>query len=246
MMMRASSASALTKVAWLEHPHLTLLLLTPLLWQICKMLKKTKTKTMMISEASRRPPQHLLCLMIKGKKYQLKLEGLALLCSVLFYPKNWIVQFCSAEFLSIFSLSCNSGPEDMLYCVNFGVQACNMFVDLNYACSCVLVISYHFNVLFMQICMCEYLKIIGVCFLVNMLSLEKPDVSVFMVLLIKPDDPVSQTGLFGFWRLSICFSKFYLLRSSHHVHHVIHVHTHTHNCCTYRMHRYRGSSLGFS
>jgi hypothetical protein len=36
----------------------------------------------------------------------------------------------------------------------------------------------------------------GVCFLVNMLSLEKPDV------------PVSQTGLSGFGRLSICFSKF--------------------------------------
>jgi hypothetical protein len=66
----------------------------------------------------------------------------------------------------------------MLYCVNFGVKACNMFVKLNYACSCVLVISYPFHVLFMQIYMCECLEIIGVCFLVNMLSLEKLDVSV--------------------------------------------------------------------
>jgi hypothetical protein len=34
--MRALVASTLTVVAWLEHPHLTLLLLTPLLWQIHK------------------------------------------------------------------------------------------------------------------------------------------------------------------------------------------------------------------
>jgi hypothetical protein len=66
----------------------------------------------------------------------------------------------------------------MLYCVNFGVKPCNMFVNLNYACSWVLVISYHFHVLLMQICMCKCLKIIGVCFLVNMLSLEKSDVTV--------------------------------------------------------------------
>jgi hypothetical protein len=46
----------------------------------------------------------------------------------------------------------------MLYCMNFGVKACNIFVYLYYACSCVLVISYHFHVLFMQICMCESLK----------------------------------------------------------------------------------------
>jgi hypothetical protein len=34
----------------------------------------------------------------------------------------------------------------MLYCVNFGVKACNMFVNLNYACSGVLVISCHMYV----------------------------------------------------------------------------------------------------
>jgi hypothetical protein len=96
----------------------------------------------------------------------------------------------------------------MLYCVNFGVKACNMFVNLNYACSCILVISYPFHVLFMQICMCECLEFISVCFLLNMLSLEKKDVPVFVVLLTKLDDPVSQTGLSGFGRLSICFSKF--------------------------------------
>jgi hypothetical protein len=67
----------------------------------------------------------------------------------------------------------------MLYYVNFGVKADNMFVNFNYACSCVLVISYLFHVLFMQIYMCECLKIIGVYFLVNMLSLKKTECSSF-------------------------------------------------------------------
>jgi hypothetical protein len=79
----------------------------------------------------------------------------------------------------------------MLYYVNFGVKACNMFVNLNYAFSCVLVISYPFHVLFMQICICECLKIISVCFLINMLSLQKLDVLIFVALLTKSDDPVS-------------------------------------------------------
>jgi hypothetical protein len=116
------------------------------------------------------------------------------LCSVLFYLKkiglfgfaNRTVQFYLVEFLSIFSFPCNSGLEDKLYCVNIGVKACNMFVNLNYACSCVLVISCHFHVLFMKICMCECLEIIGICFLVNMLSLKKLNVSIL------------ETGCFNF------------------------------------------------
>jgi hypothetical protein len=135
--------------------------------------------------------------------------------SILFF----CVQFCSVwkklDYLILPSrifiyllFPSNSGLEDMLYCVNFDVKDCNMFVNLNYARSCVLIISYPFHVLFMQICMCECLKIIGVYFLINMLRLEKPDVSVFVVLLTKPNDPVSHTGLSGFDRLSICFSKF--------------------------------------
>jgi hypothetical protein len=78
----------------------------------------------------------------------------------------------------------------MLYYVNFGIKACNMFVNLNYVCLCVLVISYPFHALFIQICICECLEIIGVYFLVNMLSLKKSDVSVFMALLTKLNDPV--------------------------------------------------------
>jgi hypothetical protein len=121
---------------------------------------------------------------------------------------NRTIRFCPTEFVSIFSLPRNSGLKDMLYCVNFGVNVCNMFLNLNYACSCILVIFYTFHVLFMQICMCECLNIIGVCFLANMLSLEKSDVPIFVALLTKSNDPVFQTGLSGFGRVSICFSKF--------------------------------------
>jgi hypothetical protein len=117
-------------------------------------------------------PNTFWCLMTNGEKYQLKLEGLAPLFSVLLCMENRTVQFCPVEFLSIFSLPCNNGLDDMLYCVNFGVKACNMVMNLNYACSCVLVISYPFHFLFMQICMFECLEIIVVCFLINMLSLK--------------------------------------------------------------------------
>jgi hypothetical protein len=68
-----------------------------------------------------------------------------------------------------------------LYCANLGVKTCNMFVNLNYAYSCVLVISYPFHILFIQICMYECLEIIGVCFLINMLSLEKLDVPILEI-----------------------------------------------------------------
>jgi hypothetical protein len=68
--MRALADLALTMVAWLEHPHLTLLLLTPLLREIREMLKKVKMTTM--SEASRRPPQHFLVLNNKGGEILIK------------------------------------------------------------------------------------------------------------------------------------------------------------------------------
>jgi hypothetical protein len=118
---------------------------------------------------------------------------------------NRIVQFCPVEFLSIFSLPCNSGLEDILYCVNFVVKACNMFVNLNYACSCVLVISYPFHVLFMQICMCECLEIIDVCFLVNMLSLEKSDIPVLETACSGFCGFADKTGRSGFLNWTIRF-----------------------------------------
>jgi hypothetical protein len=59
-------------VAGLEHPHLTLLLLTPLLRQIHKILKKVKMKTTTMSEASRRHPQYFLVLNDKGGEISIK------------------------------------------------------------------------------------------------------------------------------------------------------------------------------
>jgi hypothetical protein len=94
--------------------------------------------------------------------------------------------FAQQNFYLSFLFPYDNGLDDMLYYVNFGVKACNMFVNLNYACSCILVISYPFHVLFMQIYMCECFKITGVCFLVNMLRMEKPYV------------PVLKTGCFNF------------------------------------------------
>jgi hypothetical protein len=55
---------------------------------------------------------------------------------------------------------------------------------------------------------------------------KKTGCSFFVVFLTKPNDPSYQTGLSSFDRLNIWFSIFYLLWSSYHVHHVIHVHTH--------------------
>jgi hypothetical protein len=62
--------------------------------------------------------------------------------------------------------------------------------------------------IYANIYVCECLEIVDVCFLVNMLNLENPDVPVFEVLLTKPDDLISQIRLSDFDRLSICFFKF--------------------------------------
>jgi hypothetical protein len=64
-----------------------------------------------MSEASIRPPNTFWCLMTKGEKYQLKLEGLNLLCSVMFCLKKSdcpVLQtelsgFAQQNFSSIFS-----------------------------------------------------------------------------------------------------------------------------------------------
>jgi hypothetical protein len=61
MEMQASAASALTMVARLGHPHLTLLRLIPLLWLILMMMKEKKAmnKIKSMSETSQRHPRHL-------------------------------------------------------------------------------------------------------------------------------------------------------------------------------------------
>jgi hypothetical protein len=82
--MRALATLALTMVAWLEHPHLTLLLLTLLLRQIHKILKKATMKMTMMSEASRRPPNTFWVLNDKGGEISIKAWKFSSLCSVLF------------------------------------------------------------------------------------------------------------------------------------------------------------------
>jgi hypothetical protein len=53
----------------------------------------------------------------------------------------------------------------MLYYVNFGVKADNMFVNFNYACSFVLVISYLFHVLLCKYICVNALKLLVYIFL---------------------------------------------------------------------------------
>jgi hypothetical protein len=68
-----------------------------------------------------------------------------------------------------------------------------------------------------------------------------PDVPVFVVLLTKPDDPVSKLDcpiLVDLAYVSpILFVVFLLSCASRNTC------SHTQNCCTYQMHRYRGCSL---
>jgi hypothetical protein len=74
----------------------------------------------------------------------------------------------------------------MLYYVNFGVKACNMFVNLNYACSCVLVISYPImSYLCKYVCvnalkLLVYVSLSICCVWKNrMFQFQKPDVPIF-------------------------------------------------------------------
>jgi hypothetical protein len=120
--MRALAASALTMVAWLEHLHLTLLLLTPLLWQIHKMLKKAKMKTTTMSEASRRPPQHFLVLNDKGGLISIKASRPSsfVFSSVLSEKTelssfaNQTIRFWPAKLIIYLFTSCFSGLEKYL------------------------------------------------------------------------------------------------------------------------------------
>jgi hypothetical protein len=102
--MQALAASTLTMVAWLGHPHLTLLLLTLLLRQIHKILKKA---TMMMSEACRRPPNTFWVLNGKGGEISIKAWKLS---SIVFSSvlsgkiglsgfANRTIRFCLAELI---------------------------------------------------------------------------------------------------------------------------------------------------
>jgi hypothetical protein len=79
--------------------------------------------------------------------------------------------------------------------VNSVLRLVLSYLNLNYACS---YYSLSFHGLFIQICMLVLLGMSDVMFLVNMMCLKKwtvrfykPDVTIFVVLLTKLDDPVS-------------------------------------------------------
>jgi hypothetical protein len=83
-------------------------------------------------------------------------------------------------------------------CERLCVKACNAYLNLNYACFLFHDILYLIHVNFMQICIFECMKYNDECFLINMLSLEKSEVTILLVLpgktgcsgLPKPDGPV--------------------------------------------------------
>jgi hypothetical protein len=68
--------------------------------------------------------------------------------------------------------------KQFVLCENYVLRACNMYLNLNYACFMCHVILYLIHVNLMQICIFECLKYNDECFLVNMLSLEKPEVLI--------------------------------------------------------------------
>jgi hypothetical protein len=126
-----------------------------------------------------------LCLKTKGEKYRLKFQGSTqfVLVSVL-SEKTELSDFVRHNFLSIFLFPNSSGLENYVICERLCVKACNTYLNLNYACFLCHVILYLIYVNFMQICIFECLKCNDECFLVNMLSLKKPKVSVLLVLLV--------------------------------------------------------------
>jgi hypothetical protein len=75
-------------VAWPGHPHLTLLRMI-LLLRLIPMMMKTRREQRRRKRRRVKPledlPTSFWCLMTKGEEDRLKLEGLALLFSVLFF-----------------------------------------------------------------------------------------------------------------------------------------------------------------
>jgi hypothetical protein len=81
----------------------------------------------------------------------------------------------SRIFIYLFLFPNSSGLENYVIYERLCVKACNIYLNLNYACFLCHDIIYLIHVNFMQICIFECLKCNDEYFLVNMLSLEKPD-----------------------------------------------------------------------
>jgi hypothetical protein len=86
--------------------------------------------------------------------------------------------FVQQNFYLSFLFPNSNGLENYVMCERLCVKACNTYLNFNYACFLCHDILYLIDVNFMQICFFECLKCNDECFLVNMLSLEKPEVPV--------------------------------------------------------------------
>jgi hypothetical protein len=95
-------------------------------------------------------PHIFLCLMTKGEKYRLKLEGLTqfVLVSVM-SEKTGLPGFAEHYFLSIFLFPNFSGLENYVLCERLCVKVCNTYLNLNYACFLCHDILYLIHVNFM-------------------------------------------------------------------------------------------------
>jgi hypothetical protein len=124
-------------------------------------------------------PYIFLCLITKGEKYRLKLEGSTqfVLVSIL-SEKIGLSDFAQHNFLSTFLFPNSSGLENYVMRERLCVKACNTYLILNYTCFLCHVILYLIHVNFMQIRTFECQKCNDECFLVNMRSLEKLEVPV--------------------------------------------------------------------
>jgi hypothetical protein len=85
-------------------------------------------------------------------------------------------------------------------CERLCIKACNTYLNLNHACFLCHVILYLIHVNFMQICIFECLKCNDECFLVNMLSLKKPEVLVLLVLSHKTGWSGLPNWIVRFWQ----------------------------------------------
>jgi hypothetical protein len=114
--------------------------------------------------------------MTKGEKYRLKLKGSTqfFLVSVM-SEKIGLSDFAEKNFYLSFLFPNSSGLENYVIYERLCVKTCNTYLNLNYACFLCHDIIYLIHGNFMQICIFECLKCNDECFLVNMLSLEKPD-----------------------------------------------------------------------
>jgi hypothetical protein len=95
--------------------------------------------------------------MTKGEKSRLKFEVLAQLLSVL-SGKTGLSDFAQQNFYLSSSFPNSSGLENYVMCERLCFKACNIYLNLNYACFMCHDIIYVIHVHFMQIRIFEYVS----------------------------------------------------------------------------------------